>query len=575
MQKFPLEADLQRSGAMAMAALARLEPNREKLGANGAIGIILSGLGNHSGDDRVLTKLALATDAICSGSSPNKTKFAAGDIVEILLKAMHRHERSAPFLGQALRALVTMSSHEPSKAKIRAEPSIKLYVKVMRLHEKDVEIAKRGCNMIYSCAADDLTRERLGNAKACEAVINALQKHAASVSLVASWGCKAIIDLYVLESNRSHFHNSETCAVIVGALKAHADDVVAAEWACRAVVALSSHEPNRTRFGTSGCCSALCSTLSKMMSTSENVTKLACEAIYDLSMEDSNRHMLGEAGACEILVTTLSTHLQNIPIAQQSCRAIAGLAKYSGNLENSTKLGSAGACELVTSALQIHLDVPSLLEWACPAVAALSDRNPRNQTLFGNMGGANKFGLDSESHVQNVENVCNLLVTVMRDHRGNAILSAHAARAVRALASKHPENSLRLALAGIVPTVLKTLKAHSDVDIVIEYCCWVLGHIIAPEVEPISKTASADDVIFSPASAPVSLDAFTPTPAAIGIQRHGAMAASSANAKPMSTSTPNCRDLYKMPVHWDLLQAVLNNSFANETLARWICCAIW
>ena len=47
-----------------MAALARLEPNRDKLGAAGAAELVLGGFKTHPGQAPVLCKMALALDVL-------------------------------------------------------------------------------------------------------------------------------------------------------------------------------------------------------------------------------------------------------------------------------------------------------------------------------------------------------------------------------------------------------------------------------------------------------------------------------------------------------------------------------
>jgi hypothetical protein len=42
MKMYPKDVELQTAGAMTIASLARLEPNRERLGTAGAVGKIIS-----------------------------------------------------------------------------------------------------------------------------------------------------------------------------------------------------------------------------------------------------------------------------------------------------------------------------------------------------------------------------------------------------------------------------------------------------------------------------------------------------------------------------------------------------
>jgi hypothetical protein len=142
-----------------------------------------------------------------------------GNIIEILLNVMERHEKSAAVVGETFRALVNLSTLQPCPLKIRVEESFKLYVRGMKIHEKIENVARWGCNLIFACAIDDQTRSRLGDLKACEAVVVALQKHGVASSQLATWACKALVALSLFEPNKLRFVNSETCSAIIKILE--------------------------------------------------------------------------------------------------------------------------------------------------------------------------------------------------------------------------------------------------------------------------------------------------------------------------------------------------------------------
>ena len=70
---------------MAIASLARLEPNREKLGGSGACEIVLNGFKNHPSQAPVLCKMALALDVL-SQSDQTRLKFAETGAADHLLR---------------------------------------------------------------------------------------------------------------------------------------------------------------------------------------------------------------------------------------------------------------------------------------------------------------------------------------------------------------------------------------------------------------------------------------------------------------------------------------------------------
>lgn len=384
MKKYPREVELTRAGALALSSLARVDINREKLGAEGAVEVVLLSFKHHAKSEGVLTALAIATDRLCQDSSANKIKFMQGDIIDLILTTMNEHEKCAALMGECLRALVTFTTISPYPPKLKHEESLKLFIRVMKLHEKYDKVARWGCNVIYTCASDETSREKLGNLKACDAVNSALRHHSASDGAVTTWACKSLVALSMYDVNKQRFINTETCMCVIKALQSHQEDAVACEWTCAAIVSLAMSESNRIKLGAAGACAALCSVLTKQMASSEIVTKLACEAIYEMSFDESNRHLFAIVGACELIVNTLNTHISHVQTAQHVCRAIAGLAKVSfHNTQNPDLLGAAGACEAVAKAIKTHIFSSPLVEAGCAAIAALChDAHERNQKAF-------------------------------------------------------------------------------------------------------------------------------------------------------------------------------------------------
>jgi hypothetical protein len=167
MRKYQREAELTKAGALALASLSRVEVNREKLGVEGAVQVVLQGFRNHVKSDSVLTALATATDRLCQDSVSNKTLFIQGEIIDLLLATMSTHEKCTALVGECLRALVTFTNIAPYPAKLRHDESLKLYIRVMRIHEKSDKVARWGCNLIYTCASEALFREKLGKSRRC------------------------------------------------------------------------------------------------------------------------------------------------------------------------------------------------------------------------------------------------------------------------------------------------------------------------------------------------------------------------------------------------------------------------
>ena len=204
---------------MSVASLARLEPNRERLGAAGAVELVLAGLEQHAKIDSVVTTMATATDRLCQDSESNKAKFLRGGIIEKLLTLLSLHDKSAGVAEETLRALVTISGNKPPAERIRSDDSFKLYVRGIRYHDKSEKVARWGSNLIYCCAlVDDATRVKLGEVKACDAIVGVLQKHGSVDAPAAFWASRALVALSLSVPNRMRFVHSDSCLYIVKSL---------------------------------------------------------------------------------------------------------------------------------------------------------------------------------------------------------------------------------------------------------------------------------------------------------------------------------------------------------------------
>ena len=468
LRKYPKSASVQRAGAMAIASLARLDDNRERLGQAGACELLVASLQTHGGEENVTEKLALAIDALSQNNEVNLRKFASSGVTEMLLNAVHKHERHEGVAYGVLRALVVLQIDETVKPRVKNETAIKVYLRAMKVHEKEEKVARWGCNLIYCCATDDRTRALLGISKACDLVVNALTRHGALSSDVASFGCMAISSLSMYEPNCTRFNNTETCMGVVHAVKAHTDEEVVCEWGCAAIYTLASHAANRTKLGSAGACPAVATALSKQM-TNEMVCQIAVGAIYELCQEPSNRALMGAAGGCEVITATLEAHASNSDISSQICKSVASVAN--GNVENGNKFGESGICNLLKTVLEAHAFHLSLVEWVCASIANLADKNSQNQKLMKETG------------------LCNLIVTQLENHNQNAPVCFQGVKAIRTMTTGSKDNSQAFSDNGAIPVTVKVLMRHKDTVSIVENGCWILGNIVAPESSSIDKNS--------------------------------------------------------------------------------------
>lgn len=453
MQRYLDNEDVQRSAAMAVASLARLEDNRAKLGEAGVCDLIMSALRVHLAVPSVVCKMALAIEVLCHDSGGNKLKLIAAGVIEILIQALSKHEKTAYCVADIFHALVTLSTHEDSKLKIFTENTFKMYVKALKNHDKNVHVAQWGANLIYCAAIDDHNRSKLGSLKACENIVNVLNKHGVKSPEVAQWACKAIFGLSLYAENKARFNTSETCSSLSHVLREHYKDPVVAEWCTAAVVAVSSTSQNRGRLGTA--IPHLCLTLTQNMG-SDAITKLVCEAVYELCVDSHNQSLFKDQSIADLMMATLTHHINNANIAMFVARAISNVC--SQNSENATKLGDLGVCELLINGMYTHMYVQPFIQWSCAAIASLSNKNTKNQTSFGAFNA--------------IDAISKGLIT----HKTSDVVCLQSTRALRILSLNHADNQLKVSRSNeIIPTLLSVIKTHVMKETIVEHACWILG----------------------------------------------------------------------------------------------------
>lgn len=111
----------------------------------------------------------------------------------------------------------------------------------------------------------------------------------------------------------------------------------------------------------------------------KNVAWAGLLAVAKLSTSSDNRRLLGQAGACPLIAKVLLECSDNYVIAEEGCKAVAGLAALSGF--NRTTLGHAGAAEATAAALRKHPSKPTTQRWGlCAAAALVADTDPSGNT---------------------------------------------------------------------------------------------------------------------------------------------------------------------------------------------------
>jgi len=162
--------------------------------------------------------------ALVEASSPSSSIEAAADIFKRISDLTHNDEVKRAHLGaatglvEAMLALAKMhmsevrvvenalwsipnfaSGNAENKAKLVQAGACQAVIEAMSRHASSSDVANYGCRAISSLATDDDNRAKLGRAGACQAVVEAMSRHASS-SDVAKYGCIAI---YILAINNA------------------------------------------------------------------------------------------------------------------------------------------------------------------------------------------------------------------------------------------------------------------------------------------------------------------------------------------------------------------------------------
>jgi hypothetical protein len=599
-QQFADNAIVQKAAAMAIAALSRLDINREKLGLMNATTLMANALKTHISQSDVVTKIALAIDTLATNSEANKDKFAKSAVVEDLLVALQKHEKDHSMVAECFRAFVTFTTtSEVIRSKIFVESVFKLMVKLMKLHEKHEKVAVNACQLLYAATTTNPNRALLGSARACETTVSVLNRHGEKSAKLAEWASKAMVGLSLLDNNKEKFHNHDSCVALVKALQTHYKDEVVAEWSTAAICSIAVFPQNRVKLGSAGVCAALQMTLTSQQQRdqpsshdphddhlpppppppphqkgqnniqndgSERIAKLVCEAVFELAQESTNQAAFLQAGMLEVLVTALQQSLNQASMASDICRAIYSLAL--NNAEAANRFFELGCLGLIATTLEKHQLVPSTCQWTAAAVAALCGHgsgkngsgNRNSNRLTGSSiaaGAAKLLGLgNSKGSPSSEESAPNSISTspnsnawnsnqtslislfdslgqILQQHFSTATVIAQAARALRSLSCYYPDYIPHVSRSTILPSCIALIKAHVQVDHVVEHCAWLLGNI---EYKPAAVHFLAEQT----ASAPVTTQEF-----------------------------------YQNQAHWDTLYTSLQTHRRKRPATlRWICGAI-
>ncbi len=396
-----------------------------------------------------------------------------------------------------------------------------------------------------------------GAAGACAALCGVLTKLTVSSEIVTRLACEAIYELCFDESNRHLFAIVGACELIVTTLNTHIHHAQTAQHVCRAITGLAKvsthYNQNPDLLGAAGACHSVARVIHLHM-LSSSLVEAGCSAIAALCFNghEKNQNIFAQLSTNSNTTSTTSSSDINNGAAHTGHSISSGShgsVKLSSPMKPSPEKNSASTSR--SSALVHQSSVGS------------SGMKPTTlSTIHGSSSSTSSSGSDGN-------NIFLLLTQSLQTHRPNPSVCAQACRAARANSTGNGLVRREFSAWGLLPPVVKVLKTHRNVEVVVEHTCWLLANIIAPTVSGETDDDAASNEGGGGGNAVTDLIDLN-----IIDTSSAAPAAATAGVTVNSSAQPNSMELYRSSSNWDVLLSTLQINYQKQTLARWVCAAI-
>jgi len=215
---------------------------------------------------------------------------------------------------------------------------------------------------------DQLRRQQLGDAGACEAIPHMMYVHLDKHD-VQEGGCRAIWNLARDSVNAARMAEAGACKVVPAAMRAHPFSRRLQENALLALINLSRTPRSVAQIVNAGA-PARVATCMKNHEKEPVIQQWACQTILNLgACSDPAVRLFGEVGGCEAVMTAMRNYPNEQSLQLMGLRAMRHLAKSKANRE---RLQAAGL-QLIQEADKLHSSVEGVVEAAKEAREALED----------------------------------------------------------------------------------------------------------------------------------------------------------------------------------------------------------
>ncbi|KAG5179868.1 hypothetical protein JKP88DRAFT_325988 [Tribonema minus] len=238
-------------------------------------------------------------------------------------------------------------------------------------------------------------QDALGGAGACEAAVEALQRHSNFLP-AQRWAARAVAALADRHAtNRVRLVNAWACEEVLAAWRrapwAQVHVRAAAGAAVASLCGLQGGALSAAQLGAAGACELVAEELRR--ANKQGQASLQCDCVIAIiglccgaAEQRSNQDRLGAAGACAGVVAALKS-----PAGPMIARAggLVAMDRLAAGCHaaNQGRLGKAGACWVACHALQEHADRPVVVGMSAMAAEALAQQCAANKRLL-RAGGA-------------------------------------------------------------------------------------------------------------------------------------------------------------------------------------------
>jgi len=321
-------------------------------------------------------KLNLASPPISFSSSATPSSGVEADVIQNWLKL--GDGASMPSVDVATSIV---DRCEKSALQVgQAEGQLKAIVDWFNKHSsQDERIAALACRAFTHLAYDNAdNKAKLGQAGACQAVLEAMSKHTSS-SDVAVQGFVVLSSLAYDENNRILLGQAGASRVVLDALKRHADNnSLAAEKGLVAIRCLCWDSDLRFELCQNGACELILKVMNEEQYCAIPIVQMqGCLALGNLANENGvNKASMGQDGACETIVRVMKTEHGGLMYA-----ALQALFSLANDDNNQVRFGRAGACPLVLEVMEKYGMYPQVVQFGCIAIYNLA-WNTDNKRAF-------------------------------------------------------------------------------------------------------------------------------------------------------------------------------------------------